>query len=262
MGEAEKPTLAWAFALPMPERLKVIGVIPARYQSSRLNGKPLALIGGRPMIEHVYQRASESKLLSDLVVATDDERIFGAVESFGGKAAMTSPNHPSGTDRVAEVAAASDANVVVNIQGDEPFLSPRVLDQLVEPFQADSALEMTTLARRIDDARSLEDPNVVKVAFDRRGDALYFSRSLIPHPRRGEGRAAYEHIGLYGFRRDFLLAYAKLEPTPLERTEALEQLRALENGHAIRVVVTEDHLGLSVDTPADLARAEAYLRAQ
>lgn len=246
----------------MPSPLKVVGVIPARYQSTRLNGKPLALIGGKPMIEHVYTRAAQSTLLSDLVVATDDERIFRAVESFGGKAAMTSPDHPSGTDRVAEVAAASDADVVVNIQGDEPFLSPRVLDQLVEPFQTDAGLEMTTLARRIEDDEALQDPNVVKVVFDRRGNALYFSRSVVPYPRRQDVHAAYEHIGLYGFRRDFLLAYARLEPTPLERTEALEQLRALENGHAIRVVVTEDHLGLSVDTPADLARAEAFLKSQ
>jgi 3-deoxy-manno-octulosonate cytidylyltransferase (CMP-KDO synthetase) len=172
---------------------------------------------------------------------------------------MTSPDHPSGTDRVAEVASGSDADVVVNIQGDEPFLSPLVLDQLVAPFAAEPAIEMTTLARRIDEPEALDDPNVVKVVFDRRGDALYFSRSLVPYPRRKENHAAFEHIGLYGFRRDFLLAYARLEPTPLERTEALEQLRALENGHSIRVVVTAGHLGLSVDTPADLARANAFL---
>ena len=239
--------------------LKVIGVIPARFQSARLQGKPLALIGGKPMIEHVYKRAARSELLWDLVVATDDERIFHAVEAFGGKAVMTSPDHPSGTDRVAEVAASSDADVVVNIQGDEPFLSPRVLDQLVEPFYSEPAIRMTTLARRIEDGESLENPNVVKVVFGRSGDALYFSRSLIPHPRRAEPHAAYEHIGLYGFRRDFLVAYARLEPTPLEHTEALEQLRALENGHSIRVVVTTDHLGLSVDTPADLDRANDFL---
>jgi 3-deoxy-manno-octulosonate cytidylyltransferase (CMP-KDO synthetase) len=245
----------------MQSPLKVIGVIPARFESARLQGKPLARIGGKTMIEHVYQRAARSTLLSDLVVATDDERIFRAVEEFGGKAAMTSPGHPSGTDRVAEIAAGSDADVVVNIQGDEPFLSPRVLDQLVEPFHLEPALEMTTLARKIAEPESLQDTNVVKVVFDRRGDALYFSRSLIPHPRRAENHTAYEHIGLYGFRRDFLLAYARLEPTPLERTEALEQLRALENGHAIRVVVTADHLGLSVDTPADLERANQFLAA-
>ena len=239
----------------MSSKLKVVGVIPARYESSRLNGKPLALIGGKPMIEHVYRQAAKSELLSDLVVATDDERIFRAVEEFGGKAAMTSPDHPSGTDRVAEVAAGSDADVVVNIQGDEPFLSPLVLDQLVAPFQADASLEMSTLARRIADDESLRDPNVVKVVFDRNGDALYFSRSLIPYPRREAEHAAYEHIGLYGFRREFLLAYSTLEPTPLERAEALD-------GHSIRVVVTADHLGLSVDTPADLARAEAFLRSQ
>jgi 3-deoxy-manno-octulosonate cytidylyltransferase (CMP-KDO synthetase) len=245
----------------MQSSLKVIGVIPARFESARLQGKPLALIGGKTMIEHVYERAARSTLLSDLVVATDDARIFRAVEAFGGKAAMTSPGHPSGTDRVAEIAASSDADVVVNIQGDEPFLSPRVLDQLVEPFQTDPGVEMTTLARRIEDQETLEDTNVVKVVFGRRGDALYFSRSVIPHARRPEAHAAYEHIGLYGFRRQFLLAYARLQPTPLERTEALEQLRALENGHAIRVVVTEDHLGLSVDTPADLARANQILAA-
>jgi 3-deoxy-manno-octulosonate cytidylyltransferase (CMP-KDO synthetase) len=241
--------------------MKVIGVIPARYASSRLDGKPLATIGGWPMIEHVWRRASRSKLLSDLVVATDDERIFRAVESFGGRAAMTSPEHPSGTDRVAEVAALSDADVVVNIQGDEPFLSPLVLDQLVAPFGADGFIEMTTLARRIEDAEALDDPNVVKVVFDRRGDALYFSRSLVPYPRRPEEHAAYEHIGLYGFRRSFLLEYARMAPTPLERAEALEQLRALENGRKIRVVVTGDHLGLSVDTPEDLRRAEEFFRA-
>ncbi len=237
--------------------MRVVGVIPARYRSARLEGKPLAEIGGKPMIQHVYERSAESKLLSDLLVATDDERILDAVLGFGGKAVMTSPEHPSGTDRVAEAVEAIDAEVVVNIQGDEPFISPRALDQLVQPFTVDAGLEMSTLARRIENEADLTDPNVVKVVFDHHGSALYFSRSLIPFPRREEEHRAYEHIGLYAYRKTFLLEYAKMPPTPLERTEALEQLRALENGRRIRVVVTEDHLGLSVDTPEDLERARA-----
>ncbi len=211
------------------------------------------------MIEHVYERAKQSKLLTGLVVATDDERIFAAVEGFGGEALMTSPDHPSGTDRVAEAAGEVDADVIVNIQGDEPFISPRVLDQLVEPFRADDGLEMSTLKRRIRNEGDLRDPNVVKVVSDAAGFALYFSRALIPYPRRPERHAAFEHIGLYAYRKEFLLELAGLSPTLLEQSEGLEQLRVLENGRRIRVVETEDHLGLSVDTPADLAKAERFL---
>ena len=236
--------------------MKVVGVIPARYRSARLEGKPLAEIGGKPMIQHVYERSAESKLLNDLLVATDDERIFNAVRAFGGKAVMTSREHPSGTDRVAEAAEKSDADVVVNIQGDEPFISPRVLDQLVQPFTVDGDLEMSTLARRITEEEPLHDPNVVKVVFDHNGSALYFSRALIPYPRRpDEHQALRAHRAVCRIASRFLLEYAKMPPTALERTEALEQLRALENGRRIRVVVTEDHLGLSVDTPEDLERA-------
>ena len=242
--------------------MRVLGVIPARFQSSRFEGKPLALIGGRPMIQHVYERASQSTLLSELVVATDDRRIFDAVVGFGGRCVMTSDQHPSGTDRVAEVAASRDADIVVNVQGDEPFLSPVTLDELVRPFASDPTLPMSTVMRRIDDDASLADPNVVKVVVNRQGDAMYFSRSLIPYPRRGERRQAFEHIGLYAYRRAFLLELARLEPTVLEQTEALEQLRVLEHGHRIRAVETTSHLGLSVDTPADLARAEALLATQ
>ncbi|MBI1357115.1 MAG: 3-deoxy-manno-octulosonate cytidylyltransferase [Acidobacteria bacterium] len=242
--------------------MRVLGVVPARFQSSRFQGKPLALLGGRPMIQHVYERASESKLLNELVVATDDQRIFDAVVAFGGRCVMTSDRHPSGTDRVAEVAAGREADIVVNIQGDEPFLSPVTLDELVEPFAADPDLPMSTVMRRIDDEAALADPNVVKVVANRRGDALYFSRSLIPFPRRSELHQAFEHIGLYAYRRAFLLDLARLEPTRLEQTEALEQLRVLEHGYRIRVVETASHLGLSVDTPADLARAEQFLAAR
>lgn len=240
--------------------MNVIGVIPARFQSVRLQGKPLALIGGRPMIQHVYERAAKSTLLTDLLVATDDARIFDAVIAFGGKAVMTSPDHRSGTDRVAEATAKLSAEVVVNIQGDEPFISPLVIDQLVEPFQAESGVEMSTLRRPIDNDRDLNDPNVVKVVVDASGYALYFSRSLIPYPRNApSGPHAFEHIGLYAYTKAFLAEYSRMPPARLEQTEGLEQLRVLENGRRIRVVETHDHLGLSVDTPVDLARAEEFL---
>jgi 3-deoxy-manno-octulosonate cytidylyltransferase (CMP-KDO synthetase) len=240
--------------------MNVIGVIPARFQSVRLEGKPLALIGGRPMIQHVYERAAKSALLTDLLVATDDARIFDAVRGFGGKAVMTSPDHRSGTDRVAEATAEADADVVVNIQGDEPFISPRVIDQLVQPFHSESGVEMSTLMRPIDNDRDLQDPNVVKVVVDQAGFALYFSRSLIPYPRNAApDPQAFEHIGLYAYTKAFLGEYSRMPPTRLERIEGLEQLRVLENGRRIRVVETHDHLGLSVDTPGDLARAEQFL---
>jgi 3-deoxy-manno-octulosonate cytidylyltransferase (CMP-KDO synthetase) len=240
--------------------MNVIGVIPARFQSVRLQGKPLASIGGRPMIQHVYERAAKSSLLTDLLVATDDQRIFDAVSAFGGKAVMTSPDHRSGTDRVAEATANLAADVVVNIQGDEPFISPRVIDQLVEPFHSESGIEMSTLMGPIDNDRDLQDPNVVKVVVDRAGFALYFSRSLIPFPRNASpDSAAFEHIGLYAYTKAFLAEYSEMAPAKLEQIEGLEQLRVLENGRRIRVVETHDHLGLSVDTPEDLARAEQFL---
>ena len=239
--------------------LKVIGVIPARYASTRFEGKPLALLGGKPMVQHVYERAAESELLEQLIVATDDERIRDAVIAFGGNVVMTSREHRSGTDRVAEAAASTDADVIVNIQGDEPFVSPLVLDQLVRPFRGRPDLEMSTLCRRIDESAPLSDPNVVKVVRDRSGFALYFSRSLIPQPRNPSAHVAWEHIGLYAYRREFLLRLSRMEPTPLEQAEGLEQLRVLENGHRIMVVSTENHIGLSVDTPEELERAKQRL---
>ena len=217
------------------------------------------MLGGKPMIQHVYERSSKSERLSELIVATDDERIFATVESFGGKALMTSPDHPSGTDRVAEAARSREADIVVNIQGDEPFISPNVIDQLVRPFKHSPGIDMSTLSRRIEDETALHDPNVVKVVTDRHGDALYFSRSLIPHPRRGESAQALEHIGIYAYRKEFLMRFASLPPTPLEQAEALEQLRALEHSARIRVVLTSDHGGVSVDTLEDLQAAEALL---
>ena len=242
--------------------MRVAGVIPARYRSKRFDGKALALLGGRPMIQHVYEKARRASRLAELVVATDDERIANVIQGIGGKALMTSPDHPSGTDRVAEAAAAIEADVVVNIQGDEPFISAKAIDQAVEPFLEREDVQMTTLMRTIEDEETLRDPNVVKVVVDRDGFALYFSRSPIPFARRSERFQAYEHIGLYAYRKDFLLAFARLAPTELEYTEGLEQLRALEHGYRVLAVATTHHVGVSVDTPADLAKAEAYLAQQ
>ena len=238
--------------------MKVIGVIPARYQSTRFNGKALALIAGRPMIQHVYENAARASLLRELLVATDDQRIAEAVREVGGKAVMTSAHHPSGTDRVAEAVHDLEADVVVNIQGDEPFISGRSIDQAVGPFLENSQLEMSTLVREIHEQARLDDPNVVKAVLDRRGYALYFSRTAVPYARRRERFRAYEHIGLYAYRKSFLLQLARLPASDLEFTEGLEQLRVLEHGHRILAVPTEHHVGISVDTPADLEQAEQF----
>jgi 3-deoxy-manno-octulosonate cytidylyltransferase (CMP-KDO synthetase) len=229
-------------------------VIPARYRSTRFPGKPLAEIAGRPMIQHVYERATRASLVDAVVVATDDERIRQAVEAFGGRAWVTRPDHETGSDRVAEVAASLACDVVVNLQGDEPLIQPEAIDQAVEPLRADPGVQMTTLCRAIQDPEDLASPNVVKVVRDLRGDALYFSRSPIPFTRETEdGPLGWKHIGLYAYRRDLLLRFARLPASPLERRESLEQLRALEHGVHIRVVETTwDSVG--VDTPADLER--------
>ncbi len=219
----------------------------------------MALLGGKPLVQHVYERASACRLLERVVVATDDERIRDAVIAFGGRPVMTSPAHPSGTDRVAEVAASSQAAIVVNVQGDEPFVNARVLEQVVRPLFGPHAPPMSTLCKRIEDPSQLEDPNVVKVVRDRSGCALYFSRSPIPYFGRSMRHAAWEHIGIYAFRKEFLLAFSRLQRTELEAVERLEQLRALEHGHRIAVVPTRHHVGVSVDTPEDLRRARRML---
>ena len=243
----------------MPE--SVLGVIPARFASRRFEGKPLARLGGKPLVQHVYERAAACSLLERVVVATDDERIRRAVDRFGGRAVMTSPHHLSGTDRVAEVAASDPAGIVVNIQGDEPFVNARVLEQVVLPLLRKGSSPMSTLCKRIDRDELLADPNVVKVVRDLKGRALYFSRCPIPYRRRAGRRVVWEHIGIYAYRRDFLLDFSRLPPTELEAAEGLEQLRALEHGHGIEVVPTEDHIGASVDTPEDLHRARRIFRA-
>lgn len=241
----------------MPE--SVLGIIPARYASRRFEGKPLAILGGKPLIQHVYERARACALLEDVVVATDDDRIRRSVEAFGGRAVMTSPTHLSGTDRVAEAAATVTAGIVVNIQGDEPFVNSKILEQVVRPLLDSSAAPMATLCKRIDEPAGLQDPNVVKVVLDTSGHALYFSRSAIPYPGRRPAQDNWEHIGIYAYRREFLVAFSRMRPTELEAIEGLEQLRALEHGHRIRVVPTQDHVGVSVDTPEDLAHARRLL---
>jgi 3-deoxy-manno-octulosonate cytidylyltransferase (CMP-KDO synthetase) len=241
--------------------VSVVAVIPARYHSTRLPGKALADICGRPMIEHVYRRASAAKSIQSVIVATDDERILRAVLAFGGRARMTSRDHQSGTDRLAEIAADLSCDLVVNVQGDEPLIDPEVLDEAIAPFVSEPSLMMSTLRRRIDDPADLVNPNVTKVVTDADGYALYFSRSAIPFRREGCPPApAWRHIGLYVYRRECLLRLAALEPTPMERSEALEQLRAVEHGIRIRVVET-CHDSIGVDTPDDLERARQEMSA-
>ena len=233
--------------------MNVICIIPSRYKSTRLEGKPLKDIYGKPMIQYVYEAAKESKLLTQVVVATDDQRILDAVAQFGGKAAMTSVNHKTGTDRIAEVARNIEADIVVNVQGDEPLLNPKQIDEAVQPLIDDPTLKACTLCRRIYSEEDLRNPNVVKTTFDLNGDALYFSRSLIPYPRVTEGHKAYEHIGIYVYRKDFLMDYIKMPQSPLEISESLEQLRILENGIRLKAVVTKyEEKSLSVDTAEDL----------
>lgn len=243
---------------------KVVGIIPARYGSTRLPGKALRLIAGKPMIQRVLERCLTARCLDSVWVATDDERIAHAVETMGGKAIMTSPHHPSGTDRLAEAVTKLEADIVVNLQGDQPFLDAEMIQEAVQPLIADPALPMSTLMHPVARPEDFANPGVVKVVVDRASNALYFSRSLIPYPRQDVPHRVFEHVGLYVYRRDFLLTLAGLAPTPLEQIESLEQLRVLEHGYKLRVVETraQDHefTGFSVDTEADLQRAEHMLR--
>ncbi|NCO33572.1 MAG: 3-deoxy-manno-octulosonate cytidylyltransferase [Armatimonadetes bacterium] len=234
---------------------RVIGVIPARYHSTRLDGKALLDICGKPMIQRVYEQTRRASSVESVYVATDDERIFRAVESFGGRAIMTSSNHPSGTDRLAEAVADLACDIVVNVQGDEPMVDPSAIDKLVAPLLEDTNVSMSTLAAPINEEDEFSDPNVVKVVTDQDGYALYFSRACIPYHREGvaDGVSALHHMGLYAYRKDFLLQYASLSPSPLENLEKLEQLRVLENGYRIKVVIDE-YAAIGVDTEQDLER--------
>ena len=240
---------------------EVVGVIPARFSSTRLPGKALVEIEGVPMVVRVWRQTARSQALGRVIVATDDERIARAVSDAGGEAMMTSPAHPSGTDRIAEVAAKVPADIYVNVQGDLPFIDPADLDALAAPMRADGEIAMATLATPIADVHEWHNPNVVKVVCDARGNALYFSRAPIPWPREGAAppAEALRHIGVYAYRRDFLLRFARLEPGVLEALEKLEQLRALERGFRIRVVASVAP-SLEVDTAEDLTRARTHAR--
>jgi 3-deoxy-manno-octulosonate cytidylyltransferase (CMP-KDO synthetase) len=241
--------------------MKIIGIIPARYGSTRLEGKPLKDICGKPMIQRVYEAAQGAKLLDQIYVATDDERIVHAVKNFGGNVQLTAVDHKTGTDRIAEVAANLAVDIVVNLQGDEPLLNPAMIDEVIQPLVDDPALPMSTLCVPILEEEALHDPNVVKAVFDQRGNALYFSRSLIPYPRKRDNFTAYEHLGLYAYRKDFLMTYINLPQSRLEINESLEQLRVLEAGYRLKVAVSaHPYDGVSVDTPEDLERVREIVQ--
>lgn len=239
--------------------MKVTGIIPARYSSTRLPGKPLILIHGKPMIQRVYEQAQRSKLLDKVIVATDDTRIFDCVKDFGGEVMMTSEKHVSGTDRLAETARMIICDIVVNIQGDEPFIDPKNIDIAIEPLLKDRLLNVSTLAFKITDPLDLENENKVKVVLDKNNFALYFSRNYIPfdmehNPAKVwtlKDRVFYKHIGLYVYRKSFLMRFAKMKKSYLEEVEKLEQLRILENGDKIKVVITKKD-SVSVDTMEDI----------
>ncbi len=249
--------------------MKIIAIIPSRYESSRFPGKPLALIAGKPMVEHVYTRVCQAKLVEDVIVATDDERIFNAVAKIGGKALITSADNRSGTDRLAEAAekmnlAADD--LIVNIQGDQPLLNPHSIDEMIQPFltadnpdNPDEMIEMSTLAFRIINKQEITNPKDVKVVFDGRRFALYFSRSSIPCGRdTSDHFSTYKHLGFYAYKRRFLETFRQLPTGRLENIEKLEQLRVLEHGHSVKVVITS-HDSPEVDLPEDIARIEKLL---
>ena len=252
--------------------MAVVAIIPARYGSTRLPGKPLAKIGGKPMIQHVYESTSRAKGLDRVLVATDDRRVEKTVRGFGGEVVMTLKDHASGTDRLAEVARKIEADWVVNVQGDLPFIQSETIVRAVRPMRRDRSIPMGTVGTPIFDEEEWRNPNTVKVLTDRKGFALYFSRSPIPYVRSDavdlNGRKltrhskrlwGNRHIGLYVYRRDFLLKFAQLRPTALEQIESLEQLRALAYGHRIFVAAVDER-SVEVDTPEDLVKAETYLR--
>ncbi len=243
--------------------MKVIGIIPARWGATRFEGKILANLLGKPVIQHVWENAKKAKMLDDLIIACDDERIMKAVELFGGKAVYTSPDQPSGTDRLAEVVNPLDIDIAVNIQGDEPLMKPIIIDNLVIALQEEKAAQMATVMKKIDDDEELTNSNVVKVVVDKFGYALYFSRYSIPYNRTSEVDETkrptyYKHIGLYAYTKDFLFIFRSLPKSLLENAEKLEQLRALENGYKIKVVETNlDTVG--IDRQEDLKKAEEIL---
>lgn len=239
--------------------MTVLAILPARYGSTRFPGKPLTPIAGKPMIRHVWERTRQAKKIDAVVVATDDERIREACEAFGATVEMTAADHPTGTDRLAEVASRYEHDVLINVQGDEPLIEGFVIDATVDALLEDEAAAMSTVVHRAEEA-VFDDPNRVKVVVDANGFALYFSRAGIPFRRGEDTIAPLQHVGLYGYRKDFLLEFVKLPRSPAERAEELEQLRALENGYRIRVAEIEGWTSVPVDVPADVAVVESVLR--
>jgi 3-deoxy-manno-octulosonate cytidylyltransferase (CMP-KDO synthetase) len=253
-----------------PTDLAIVAIIPARFGSTRLPGKPLSQINGKPMVQHVWEQARLARTVDRVLVATDDERIADVVRAFGGEVAMTSRTHATGTDRLAEAAAGTDAEIVVNVQGDEPMLDPSFIDGAVAPLRAEADLPMSTVSLPLTDIEEMLSSAVVKVVTDAQDHALYFSRSPIPFVRDAvdlraaaaqavSRRLARKHVGLYAYRREALLRFASLPPGPLEQAESLEQLRALHHGMKIRVVPMEGESGVAVDTPQDLERVRAIM---
>lgn len=241
--------------------MKAVGIIPARFQSTRLLGKPLIKIGNKPLIQLVYENASHCRTLSDLIVATDDERICDTVSKFGGKAILTPVNLPSGTDRCAEVAWNLETEIIANIQGDEPFLDPRLIDEAITLLSANPEFQVVTAARDNIQKEELLNPAVVKVLVNHKQEAIYFSRQNIPYIRSAESltkHPALVHLGLYIYRKAYLLKFVQMQPSRLEKLEQLEQLRILENGDRLQVVVT-DKYSFGIDTPEDIQRAEKVL---
>ena len=264
--KAEIPGGIWRCVEPLSSPIRrVLGIIPARYASSRFPGKPLASIAGKPLVQHVIERCQQAKTLAEVIIATDDERIRDVARKFC-RVEMTADNHPSGTDRIAEVAARCACDAVVNVQGDEPLMDPKVIDAVA---QALDKIEISTAATPVKDLQDYANPNVVKVVVNRAGHALYFSRRTIPYLRDAASRSVTEqlaafpflkHLGIYGYRRETLLRLIKFPISPLEAAEKLEQLRALENGIPI-AVVTVDYDSVGVDVPEDIERVEQLLSA-
>ncbi len=243
--------------------MDAIGIIPARYGATRFEGKLLADFCGKPVIQHTWENAKKSKAIDDLIIATDDKRIFNAVKGFGAKVTYTSKSHKSGSDRLTEAVSSIDAKVVVNIQADEPLVHPTMIDDVVDPVLKNDEIDLATLCHKIRTQEELSDPNVVKVVFDRKGFALYFSRSPIPYgavkSSASYPKTCYKHIGLYAYKKDFLFTFKSLSQSRLEKSEKLEQLRVLENGYKIKVVESKfDTVG--IDTPADLMKATELIK--
>ena len=244
--------------------MNVIGIIPARYGSTRLEAKALADIAGKPMIQHIYERAKAASIIDDVIVATDDERIKNIVEKFGGKAVFTAKEHSSGTERVAEAVFDLDVKIVINIQGDEPLIHTAMINDVAYALLENSDLVMATLKREINNPLEFNNPNVVKVVTDKNGFALYFSRSPLPNITRDKQAIAlklYKHIGIYAYTKDFLLTFKGLKPSRLEQAESLEQLRALEHGYRIKVIETK-HDSIGVDTAEDLEKVKKIMEHQ